>query len=209
MTTFPIKKTNKEQLASDRNISRASGCLLEAHGTGKLTTATSLGDLTSVGAWDHRKTLSNKRTSASVGNLTALSPMDLRDKTAHSISKLGSRVSPGPWSGRGGEVIVAAPVRERKGSHRIFSSHSIEEEVDEEEISLCEAVSRTPSCSTPQSTTQATFKSSKPTQNTEASSSRHAWCATNTNSRTTTASQTVQVPPTNDCPSRLGRGTSA
>ncbi|XP_050711446.1 centrosome-associated protein CEP250-like isoform X7 [Eriocheir sinensis] len=201
-------------LAASRNISRASGCLLEAHGTGKLTTATSLGDLTSVGAWDHRKSLGSKRTSASVGNLTALFPLDLREKTAYSISKLGSRMSPVPWSGRGGEVIVAAPVRERKGSHRFFSSHSIEE-VDEEDMSRCEAVSRAPSCSTTRLNVQGTPQapmSSKATQNNEASSSQQTWSeakTTNTNSRTTTASQTVQFPPTNEYPSRLSRGTSA
>lgn len=171
-----------------------------------------------MGAWDHRK-LGSKRTSASVGNLTALSPVDLRERPLHPISRLSSRVSPGPWSGRNGEVIVAAPVRERKGSHRIFSSHSIEEEVDEDEMPRREDVLRNPITSTANpntpDTTLTSLKSLKAKQSSErASSSQSTWSAANTTntSRTTTASQTVQFPSTSvtkEYPSRLNRGTSA
>ena len=186
-----------------------------SHGAGKLTTATSLGDLTSVSAMDHRKFLGSKRTSASVGNLTALSPIEIKDKAAHSFSKLGSCVSPGPWSGRDG--IVAAPVRERKGSHRIFGSHSIEEEAEEEEISRCEAVSFSSQCySTPTRNVQIApltlLKPFKAIQNTQSVSVPRQVKSDNTihTSKTTTASQTVPSPPTVDKnPYRLSRGVSA
>ncbi|KAK8406453.1 hypothetical protein O3P69_007250 [Scylla paramamosain] len=208
-------------LAASRNISRASG-FIWGHGAGKLTSATSLGDLTSVGGMDYRKFLGSKRTSASVGNLTALSPIDMKEKAAHSFSKVGSCLSPGSWSGRG-DGILAAPVRERKGAHRIFGGHSIEEETEEEEMSRCEAVSLGSSCysnatkNSPRSSfhLQKPFKAIQNNQSTQSACSppQASWsdAATATHTtKTTTASQTAPSPPTSDeNPRRLSRGTSA
>ena len=210
--------------SSRRNISRASG-FIWGHGAGKLTSATSLGDLTSVGGLDHRKFLGSKRTSASVGNLTALSPIDMKEKAAHSFSKMSSCLSPGSWSGRG-DGILAAPVRERKGAHRIFGGHSIEEETEEEEMSRCDTVSLASSCfsDATKNNPGTSFRLQKPfrvIQNSQSTPSvctpsRPSWndvattvTATHT-TKTTTASQTAPSPPTNDeNPRRLSRGTSA
>ncbi|KAG0712743.1 hypothetical protein GWK47_002027 [Chionoecetes opilio] len=201
-------------LAASRNISRVSG-LMRSHGASKLTSASSLDNLTSMGALDHRRFLISKRTSASVGNLTALSPIEQKDKATHLFSRLGSCASPGPFLGRG-DFIVAAPVREKKGSQRIFGNHSIEEEVEQEEMSRCEADSLTsPSCSdTTKNAEGASLNFPKPfktTHNTySVSLPRKVLSATNIpHTKTTTASQTVTPPTPNENSRRLSRGTSA
>ncbi|XP_071539643.1 uncharacterized protein [Panulirus ornatus] len=123
------------QALSYRSITRASGGPFRCHSSSKMTSATSLGDLTSTSTWSHiRSTFGHsKKTSSSVGNLTTLCP-EMKDKATSPITKL-SLLTPGSKAaGRVNEVILAAPVRERKSSHRLFNNHSIEE-ADEEEVS--------------------------------------------------------------------------
>ncbi|XP_071539644.1 uncharacterized protein [Panulirus ornatus] len=120
---------------ASRSITRASGGPFRCHSSSKMTSATSLGDLTSTSTWSHiRSTFGHsKKTSSSVGNLTTLCP-EMKDKATSPITKL-SLLTPGSKAaGRVNEVILAAPVRERKSSHRLFNNHSIEE-ADEEEVS--------------------------------------------------------------------------
>ncbi|XP_042218221.1 uncharacterized protein LOC121863572 [Homarus americanus] len=136
-------------LIASRNISRTSG-LIPYHGFEKITSATSLGDLTSGTTFGHmRSSLALSRaTSSSVGNLTNLYP-DRKDKATSPISKLNCRVSefstlvsPGSKvKSRMSEAILAAPVKERRSSFRLYNSDSIEE-ADEEEVTTARSGSR-------------------------------------------------------------------
>lgn len=107
-----------------------------------MTSATSLGDLTSGSSFSHlRSTLGpTKRTSSSVGNLSLLSPIDLKDKPGSPNSRFSYRFtdqanflsSGSKVNGKLGEVILVPPVRERKTSHRYLQNHSIEEAEEED-----------------------------------------------------------------------------
>nr|XP_045625867.1 myosin-14-like isoform X2 [Procambarus clarkii] len=155
-------------LIASRNISRASG-IFSHYNSGQMTSATSLGDLTSTATLGHlRSTLAlTKTTSSSVGNLTSLFPQDRRDKAQSPVSILGNRVgdlctlSPGSKvKCRGTEVILAAPVRERRSSSVLmYNNNDSIEEADEEESSTL-ATNKT---GTLQETSNAFDKSSRTT----------------------------------------------
>ncbi|XP_069949762.1 polyamine-modulated factor 1-binding protein 1 isoform X3 [Cherax quadricarinatus] len=136
-------------LIASRNISRASG-LISSYNPGKITSAISLGDLTSSTTLSQmRSTLAlSKATSSSTGNLASFLSHDRSDDAMSPVSKLSGRVtdftllSPGPRvKCRGNEVILAAPVKERRSSLRMYNNDSIEE-ADEEEVPTDHATSK-------------------------------------------------------------------
>ncbi|XP_066977628.1 uncharacterized protein [Macrobrachium rosenbergii] len=130
-------------LLASRSITRSSS-ISQGHHSNRMTSATSLGDLTSpsdLSCHSWRSSLRNtKRTSSSVGNLSLLSPVDYKDKPCSPGNKFsyrfGDPTTAFPFgtksSAKGSDFILAPPVRERKLSLRLFNTHSIEEGEEED-----------------------------------------------------------------------------
>ncbi|XP_064112136.1 uncharacterized protein LOC135219359 isoform X16 [Macrobrachium nipponense] len=130
-------------LLASRSITRSSN-ILQGHHSNRMTSATSLGDLTSpsdLSSPSWRSSLRNaKRTSSSVGNLSLLSPIDYKDKPCSPGNKFNYRFGDtanvfsfgAKSNAKGSDFILAPPVRERKLSLRLFNTHSIEEGEEED-----------------------------------------------------------------------------
>ncbi|XP_037778343.1 adventurous-gliding motility protein Z-like isoform X6 [Penaeus monodon] len=127
-------------LVASRNISRSSG-FESGSCHGKVTSATSLTDLVTLASPGHaRSSLHHgKKFSCSTGNLSSLCPGPAASPTSiyapYRVSDISSLLaSPGPkvmMAGRGAEVILGTPVRERRSSHQMFLTDSIEETEEE------------------------------------------------------------------------------
>lgn len=128
-------------LVTSRNVSRSSGFESGSY-HGKVTSATSLTDLVTLTSPEHtRSSLHHgKKFSCSTGNLTSLCPAPAASSPTskyapYRVSDISSLLaSPGSkvmMAGRGGEVILGTPVRERRSSHQMFLTDSIEETEEE------------------------------------------------------------------------------
>ncbi|XP_063584867.1 early endosome antigen 1-like isoform X5 [Penaeus indicus] len=152
-------------LVTSRNISRSSG-FESGSGHGKVTSATSLTDLVTLASPSHtRSSLHHgKKFSCSTGNLSSLCPGPTSPTSKYApyrVSDISSLLaSPGPkakMAGRGAEVILGTPVRERRSSHQMFLTDSIEETEEEtysvqdlDVSALAKESSSTPSCRAPE-----------------------------------------------------------
>ncbi|XP_042869346.1 adventurous-gliding motility protein Z-like isoform X6 [Penaeus japonicus] len=193
-------------LVTSRNISRSSG-FESGSCYGKVTSATSLTDLVTLASPSHTTRSSlhyGKKFSCSTGNLTNLShgyaPSSASSsssptskynpyRTSDISSLLASPGSKVKGAGRGGEVILGTPVRERRSSHhQMFLTDSIEE-TEEESYSVQDfEVSNPPRESGPAAPTRQALEPTSGSQATQ--TSIHVSACTQTND---SMGQTVQV----------------
>ncbi|XP_047497529.1 adventurous-gliding motility protein Z-like isoform X8 [Penaeus chinensis] len=188
-------------LVTSRNISRSSG-FESGSGHGKVTSATSLTDLVTLASPSHaRSSLHHgKKFSCSTGNLSSLCPGPAATSPTskyapYRVSDISALLaSPGPkakMAGRGAEVILGTPVRERRSSQQLFLTDSIEE-TEEETYSVqdldvsdfAKESSSTPSCKAPE----------PPSGSQATQTSIHVSACTQTSSESTQV-QTLQVFP--------------